>query len=60
MTTSLLDVGSKLPVVAQFVEASVKVAELMPTLRRMAGTRLIIVQEVQVVPADTDGNLSRG
>ncbi len=60
VTTSLVDVGSKLPVVVQFVEASVKVDELMPTLRRMAGTRLIIVQEAQVVPADTDGNLSGG
>jgi len=52
VTTSLVDVGSKLPVVVQFVETSVKVEEVMPTLRRMAGTRLITVQEVQVVRAD--------
>jgi len=52
VTTSLVDVGSKLPVVVQFVEASDKVQEVMPTLRRMAGKRLITVQEVQVVPAD--------
>ena len=52
VTTSLVDVGSKLPVVVQFVEASVKVDEVMPTLRRMAGKRLITVQEVQVVPTD--------
>ena len=52
VTTSLVDVGSKLPVVVQFVEASDKVKEVMPTLRRMAGKRLITVQEVQVVPAD--------
>ena len=52
VTTSLVDVGSKLPVVVQFVETSVKVEEVMPTLRRMAGKRLITVQEVQVVPTD--------
>jgi hypothetical protein len=52
VTTSLVDVGSKLPVVVQFVEASVKVDEVMPTLRRMAGKRLITIQEVQVVPPD--------
>jgi hypothetical protein len=52
VTTSLVDVGSKLPVVVQFVEASAKVDEVMPTLRRMAGKRLITVQEVQVVPVD--------
>jgi hypothetical protein len=52
VTTSLVDVGSKLPVVVQFVEASAKVDEVMPTLRRMAGVRLITVQEVQVIPPD--------
>jgi PII-like signaling protein len=39
-------------VVVQFVEASAKVDEVMPTLRRMAGKRLITLQEIQVVPAD--------
>ena len=52
VTTSLVDVGSKLPVVVQFVETSPKVDEVMPTLRRMAGKRLITVQEVQIVPPD--------
>ena len=52
VTTSLVDIGSKLPVVVQFVESSAKVSEVMPTLRRMAGKRLITVQEVQVVPTD--------
>jgi hypothetical protein len=50
VTTSLVDVGSKLPLIVQFVETSKKVAEVMPTLSRMAGKRLITVQEVQVVP----------
>jgi hypothetical protein len=52
VTTSLVDVGSKLPVVVQFVEKADKVATVMPTLRRMAGKRLITIQEVQVVPPD--------
>lgn len=53
VTTSLVDVGSKLPVVVQFVEAAEKIAEVMPTLRRMAGKRLMTVQDVQVVPAES-------
>jgi len=53
VNTSLVDVGSKLPVLMQFVERSEKVDEVMPTLRRMAGKRLITVQEVQIVPTDT-------
>jgi PII-like signaling protein len=52
VTTSLVDVGSKLPVVVHFVEKVEKVDEVMPTLRRMAGKRLITVQEIQVVPAE--------
>ena len=52
VTRSLVDVGYELPVVIQFVERSEKVAEVMPTLRRMADTRSITLQEAQVVPAD--------
>jgi len=52
VTTSLVDVGSKLPVVVQFVETSMKIDEIMPRLRQMAGARLITIQEVQVVPSD--------
>ena len=44
--------GSKLPIVVHFVERLEKVDEVMPTLRRMAGKRLITVQEIQVVPVD--------
>ncbi len=52
VTTSLVDVGGKLPVVVQFVEKADKVTGVMPTLRRMAGKRLITIQEVQIVPPD--------
>jgi hypothetical protein len=53
VTTSLVDVGSKLPVVVQFIDRAEKVAEVLPTLRRLAGQRLLTVQEVQVVPPDS-------
>lgn len=52
VTTSLVDVGSKLPVVVQFVERSSVVDRVLPTLRRMAGTRLITLQEVEVIPPE--------
>ncbi len=54
VTTSLVDVGSKLPVVVQFVEEAAKIAEVMPTLRRMAGKRLITLQDAQIVPPESD------
>lgn len=53
VTTSLVDVGRKLPLVVQFVDRAEKVAEVLPALRRMAGQRLITLQEVQVAPPDT-------
>jgi PII-like signaling protein len=51
LSTPLGEAGSKLPVVVQFVDRAEKVAEVMPTLRRMRGNRLITVQDVQVVAA---------
>ncbi len=50
--SAMIDGDLKLPVVVEFVEKPEKVAEVMPTLRRMSGKRLITVQEVQVVPPD--------
>ena len=47
--TSLVAGAGKSPVVVEFVERPEKVAEVMPTLCRMAGQRLITVQDVQVV-----------
>jgi PII-like signaling protein len=52
VTTSLVDVGSKLPVVVHFIDKPEKVAEVMPTLRRMAGKRLITLEDVEIVPPD--------
>jgi PII-like signaling protein len=39
----------KLPVVLQLIEVPTKIAEVLPTLRKMVGRRLITVQEAQVV-----------
>lgn len=49
VATSLADMDGKLPVVVEFIEGPGKVAEIMPTLCRMAGQRLITVQDVRVV-----------
>lgn len=40
----------KLPVVIQFIDAASKISEVLPNLRKMAGERLITLQEIQVVP----------
>lgn len=52
LTTSLVEVGSKLPPLVQFTEKAVNGAEVVPTSRRMAGERLSRVQEVQAVAPD--------
>lgn len=53
VTTALVDVGGKLPLVVQFIDREEKVNEVMPALRRMAGERLVTVQEVKVLPPET-------
>jgi PII-like signaling protein len=49
-TTSSPGSEGKLPVVIQFVDVPEKVAEVLPTLRKMAGGRLITLQQTQVIP----------
>lgn len=49
-TTSLVDAGGKLPLVVQFVDSEENVARVLSELRRMTPTRLITVQDVDVVP----------
>jgi PII-like signaling protein len=53
-TTSLVDVGNKLPVVVQFIDRPEKVAQILPTLRRMAGRRLVTTEDVEVFPPVSD------
>lgn len=44
--------GAKPPVVVQFIDAPEKVAQIMPQLRRMAGNRLITLQDVEIVASE--------
>jgi PII-like signaling protein len=48
---SLPSAGSrgKLPVVVQFIDVPKRVVEILPTLRKMVGKRLITVQSVEVL-----------
>jgi PII-like signaling protein len=47
-TTSLVDVGGKLPLVIEFIDSADKVEQVMPALKEMAGHRLIVRQRVEV------------
>ena len=49
-TTSLVDLGGKLPLVVQFVDTEENVERILPVLRKMAPDRLITVQPVAIVP----------
>lgn len=48
-TTSLVDAGSKLPLVIEFIDLEPTVERVMPALREMAGKRLIVRQPVDIV-----------
>ena len=48
-TTTLVDVGGKLPLVIQFIDTHEKVKSVLPDLVTMVGTRLVISEEVQVI-----------
>lgn len=49
-TTSLVDIGGKLPLVVQFVDSEENVLRVLPRLREMARERLITIQDVEIVP----------
>jgi PII-like signaling protein len=49
-TTSLVDLGGKLPLIVQFVDTEENVARVLPILREIAPGRLITVQPVTIVP----------
>ncbi len=44
--------GVKPPVVVQFIDVPQKIAAVMPILRRMAGQRLITLQDVRIVASE--------
>lgn len=48
-TTSLVDIGGKLPLVVQFVDSEENVLQVLPRLREMAGKRLITIQDAEIV-----------
>jgi PII-like signaling protein len=49
-TTSLVDLGGKLPLIVQFVDSEENVERVLPILREMAPERLITVQPVSIMP----------
>ncbi|MBI2994104.1 MAG: DUF190 domain-containing protein [Gammaproteobacteria bacterium] len=46
-STSLVDVGGKLPLVIEFIDSPEAVERVMPLLKQMAGSRLIVRQTVE-------------
>ena len=46
-STSLVDVGGKLPLVVEFIDSETAIERVMPLLKKMAGQRLIVRQRVQ-------------
>ena len=46
-TTSLVDAGGKLPLVIEFIDSAEKIDGVMPELKQMVGTRLIVRAGVQ-------------
>lgn len=49
-TTSLVDLGGKLPLVVQFVDSEENVLRVLKRLREMAPKRLITIQDIEIVP----------
>lgn len=48
-STSLVDIGSKLPLVVQFVDSVEKVESVLHRVKEMVGKRLVIREPVEVV-----------
>lgn len=49
-TTSLVDLGGKLPLVVQFVDSEENVLRVLKRLREMAPDRLITIHDVEIAP----------
>ncbi|KTD05270.1 DUF190 domain-containing protein [Fluoribacter gormanii] len=49
VSASLVDIGSKLPLVVQFIDTMDKVDAILPKVKEMVGNRLIIREPVEVV-----------
>lgn len=48
-TTSLVDVGSKLPLVVQFIDTVEKVESVLPLVIAMVGARVVVREPVHVL-----------
>ena len=48
-TASLVDAGGKLPLVIEFIDEGAKIDAVLPELKQMVGTRLIVWGPVQAV-----------
>jgi len=47
-TATLVDAGGKLPLVLTFIDTEEHVQQLMPTIKEMAGHRLIVREKVTI------------
>lgn len=48
-TTTLVDVGSRLPLVIEFIDTAEKIQDILPELKKMTGKRLIVREIVEVI-----------
>ncbi|WP_454782665.1 DUF190 domain-containing protein [Legionella sp. WA2022007384] len=49
VSASLVDIGSKLPLIVQFVDTVEKVDAILPKVKEMVGNRLIVREPVEIV-----------
>lgn len=55
VSTSLVDIGSKLPLVVHFIDTTEKVEAALPQLKEMVGGRLIVREPIEVVSGSIFG-----
>ncbi|WP_058533436.1 DUF190 domain-containing protein [Legionella saoudiensis] len=48
-TASFVDIGAHLPLVVQFIDTAERVESILPKIKEMSGTRLVIREPVEVV-----------
>jgi hypothetical protein len=55
-TTSLVDAGGRLPLVIEFIDSAAKVEAVMPEVKKIVGSRLIVRSRVDVEESDAGSN----
>ncbi|KTD64329.1 DUF190 domain-containing protein [Legionella spiritensis] len=48
-TTSLVDIGSQLPLIVQCIDVAEKIDVVLPEIKKMAASRLIVREEVEAI-----------